>query len=407
MSMTDAAFADGDGASPHRVLCAGICALILTVGLARFAYTPLLPVMRAEAGLSYLAGGWLATFNYVGYLAGVLIAAGVTDMRRKYVLYRLGLIVAVLSTAAMGWTSDVGAWALLRLLGGMSGAAGMLLASGLVLDWLMRNGHRAELGLHFTGLGLGIMVSGIAANLMLDRLDWAQQWVALGVLGAAFLVPAWLWVPAPPAVMDAQPAAVDAKPASASPPSRRWMALLLGAYFCAGFGYVVSATFIVAIVEKMPLLAGRGVWLWVAVGLAAVPSSLLWDRIAQRTGTLRALILGFGLQTVSILLPVLTQDPWLNLLSALLYGGTCIGLVSLTLTLIGRRFPGNSSKAMAKLTISYGIAQIVAPAIAGGIAAATGSYRGALVIAVLVMGVGMLLVMALHALERRLGSAPQ
>src|SRR5690606_22447889 len=148
-------------------------------------------------------------------------AAGVTDMRRKYVLYRLGLIVAALSTAAMGWTSDVGTWALLRLLGGMSGAAGMLLASGLVLDWLMRNGHRAELGLHFTGLGLGIMVSGIAVNLMLDRLDWAQQWVALGVLGAAFLVPAWLWVPAPTG-MDTQPAAVDAKPASASPPSRRW-----------------------------------------------------------------------------------------------------------------------------------------------------------------------------------------
>ena len=58
-----------------RVLAAGVCALILTVGLARFAYTPMLPIMRAQAGLSDLAGGWLATFNYVGYISGALLAA--------------------------------------------------------------------------------------------------------------------------------------------------------------------------------------------------------------------------------------------------------------------------------------------------------------------------------------------
>lgn len=399
MTMLDAAIADGDGASRCRVLWAGICALVLTIGLARFAYTPLLPIMRAQAELSYLAGGWLATFNYVGYLLGALIAANVTNLRHKYVLYRFGLVVAVVSTAAMGWTEDVGTWALLRLVSGMSSAAGMLLASGLILDWLMRNGHRAELGLHFTGIGLGIMVSGIAVNLMLDRLDWAQQWIALGLLGVLFLVPAWRWLPSPTSAQARRPGSGHADRMAA--PSGRWMALLMGSYFCAGFGYVVSATFIVAILEKMPLLVGLGAWLWVAVGLAAVPSSLLWDRIAQRTGYMRALILGFGLQTVSILLPVLTQDPWLNLLSALLYGGTFIGLVSLTLTLIGRRFPGNPSKAMAKLTLSYGLAQIVAPAIAGGIAASTGSYLGALVVAVVVMGAGMLMVVALSALERR------
>ncbi len=417
MSMSDAACSADAGSSRFRVLWAGICALILTVGLARFAYTPLLPIMRAQADLSPLAGGWLATFNYVGYLSGALIAANLTDMHRRYLLYRVGLLVAVLSTAAMGWTEDVGTWALLRLVAGLSSAAGMLIASGLVLNWLMRHGHRAELGLHFTGLGLGIVVSGIAVNLMLDRLDWSEQWVALGVLGVVFLIPAWLWVPAPQEDRSPPPRDTSAPPPArgsvqdrahagtqdpvSTAPSRRWMALLVGSYFCAGFGYVVSATFIVAILEKMPQLAGLGVWLWVAVGLAAVPSSLLWDRIAQGIGYMRALILGFGLQTVSILLPVLTEDLWLNLLSALLYGGTFIGLVSLTLTLIGRRFPGNPSKAMAKLTISYGVAQIVAPAIAGGIAAATGSYRGALVAAVLVMCLGMLLVMILNAIERR------
>ncbi|MER2177353.1 MAG: YbfB/YjiJ family MFS transporter, partial [Stenotrophomonas maltophilia] len=67
-----------------QVIAAGICALVLTVGLARFAYTPLLPVMRADAGLSAAGGGWLATFNYLGYLAGTLLVARVGDMQLNF-----------------------------------------------------------------------------------------------------------------------------------------------------------------------------------------------------------------------------------------------------------------------------------------------------------------------------------
>ena len=85
----------------HRVIFAGICALILTVGLARFAYTPMLPIMRDQAGLSHLAGGWLATINYAGYMSGALLAASISDLGRKFVLYRIGLVIGVLSTAAM------------------------------------------------------------------------------------------------------------------------------------------------------------------------------------------------------------------------------------------------------------------------------------------------------------------
>lgn len=173
------------------------------------------------------------------------------------------------------------------------------------------------------------------------------------------------------------------------------MALFIAVYFCAGFGYVISATFIVAILDKLPALADKGGWVWVIVGLAAAPSSFVWDRLARSMGELQALLLAFGLQTVSIILPAMTLNLPLNLLSAVLYGGTFVGIVSLTLTLIGRSFPDNPAKAMARLTLSYGVAQIVAPAMAGSIAAQTGSYRSALVITAVVMlaGMGLLLVM--------------
>lgn len=377
-------------ADRYRVIFAGICALILTVGLARFAYTPLLPIMRGEAGLTDLAGGWLATFNYVGYITGALIAATISDLSRKFQLYRIGLVVAVVSTAAMGMTQDINLWVALRFVSGLSSTAGLLIASGLVLNWLIRHGHRPELGLHFAGIGLGIVVSGLAVAAMVGNLAWDGQWIGLGLLGVAFFLPAWFWLPAP--------AAVTAQTNRTLPPapSRRWMQLFIAAYFCAGFGYVISATFIVAIVEKLPLLAGKGGWVWVIVGLAAAPSCFLWDRIANNLGQIPALLLAYGLQIVSILLPALSDGTAANLASAVLYGGTFVGIVSLTLSIIGRCFPANPAKAMARLTLSYGVAQIVAPAMAGYIATATGSYQGALIVAAWVMAAGMLLLVALQ-----------
>lgn len=371
-----------------RVLFAGICALILTVGLARFAYTPMLPIMRSEAGLSPLAAGWLATFNYAGYISGAMIAASIGSLRQKFVMYRVGLVLAVVTTAGLGLTDNPVLWAILRFFSGLSSTAGLLLASGLALNWLIRNGHRPELGLHFAGLGLGIVVSGLAVGAMMDWLDWAQQWVGLGLLGLVFFVPAWLWLP-PPA--PSGPLRAGGTHAATAPPARRWMLLMIAMYFCAGFGYVISATFIVAILDKLPLLAGKGGWVWVIVGLAAAPSSFLWDRLARARGDIPALLLAFALQTVSILLPAVTANPWLNLLSAVLYGGTFVGIVSLTLTLIGRRFPANPAKAMARLTLSYGVSQMVAPAMAGYIAARTGSYHGALYVTAVIMLVGMVL----------------
>ena len=386
-----------------RVIVAGICALILTVGLARFAYTPMLPIMREQAGLTHWAAGWLATVNYAGYMAGTLLAASINDLGRKYLIYRCGLVIAVVSTAAMGWTDSVPVWSVLRFVAGFSSTAGLLLASGLVLNWLIRQGHRPQLGLHFVGLGLGIAVSGVAVAALVQGLPWDRQWLGLGLLGIAFLGPAWLWMPPPVAV---QPAAAQAASTSTTPP-RRWMWLLIAAYFCAGFGFAMGATYTVAILVKLPLLADKGGWVWVIVGLAAAPSCFLWDRVADAVGQVRALMMAFGLQMVSVLMPIATDHAWFNVGGAMLFGATFVGIVSLTLTLIGRCFPANPAKAMARMTLSYGVAQIIAPAMAGYIATASGSYHGALVVTALVMGCGVVALQALIHEEKRAALAAQ
>ncbi|MEX8516980.1 MAG: YbfB/YjiJ family MFS transporter [Leptothrix sp. (in: b-proteobacteria)] len=391
-----------------QVLAGGVSGLILTLGIARFAYTPLLPLMQQQTWLNDAAGGWLATFNYLGYMSGALLAANISSLQLKFKLYRIGLVIAILSTLGMAFTTDAVLWTLLRYLAGLSSAAGMLLSSGLVLNWLMRNGHRAELGVHFGGIGLGILASGLAVMAMLGRLDWDAQWLVLGAAGVLFAAPAWAWVPPPaPAAAAASPSASNG-PAAAStptsgaarfiappPPSARWMRLLIASYFCAGFGFVVSATFIVAMAAKQPALASTGGLAWVLVGLAAVPACFGWDHLARRMGELPALLLAYLAQIISIVLPALSDTAGMFVLAAMLYGATFIGIVSLTLALVGRAFPANPAKAMARLTLSYGVAQVLAPALCGQMAQASGNYRGALWLTAAVMLVGAVLLAAL------------
>jgi MFS family permease len=376
---------------PWQVLTGGICGLVLTIGLARFAYTPLLPSLQTQTGLTDAAAGALAAVNYLGYMSGALAATWIEDVRWRHWLYSAGLWMALITVGAMALTTWMPAWALVRYVGGLCGATGMLLGSGLVLGWLIRQGRRPELGLYFIGLGLGIVVSAAGAW-ALSQLwpTWSDQWLAFAVLGLVFFIPAWAWrPPVPPQVVVAHDAPV------VSVGTRRWRWTLLASYFAAGWGFVISATFTVAIVEREPALAGQGPLAWALVGMAAMPAVFIWDLVARRWGDKQALLLAFGLQTFSVLLPALSGELWAALAGAVGYGATFIGIVSLTLALVGRRAPNNPGQAMAKLTLSYGAAQMLAPVVAGFMAQATGSFQGALWLTAGVMAIGMALLATL------------
>jgi predicted MFS family arabinose efflux permease len=380
-----------------KVLGAGIFSLILVLGVARFAYTPLLPLMQHQAGLGVAAAGWLAAINYAGYLSGALVATMISDMVLKDRLYRIGMVLAILSTAMMGMTTDFTLWAVSRFVAGLSSAAGLLLGSGLILNWLIRHNHRSELGIHFSGIGLGIASAAAAVSLMNHWLDWREQWYALTALGCVLLVPALGWLPPP----DRSAVTRTGQKMEDAPPSAAFMRLFTAAYFCAGVGYVVSATFIVAIVDHIPGRAGDGGIVFLVIGLAAAPSCIAWDFIARRIGKLNALIAASVLQIIGIMLPVLADGLAAALLGALLFGGTVMGMVSLVLTMAGQYYPTRPAKMMGRMTLSYGAAQIIGPAITGWLATRFGSYAAGLYLAGAVMVAGTLLLLVLKAVEKR------
>jgi len=389
-------------ASLHKwqVLVAGVTSLVLTVGLARFAYTPLLPVMHEQTGLSNVAGGWLATINYAGYMLGALLAATLHNSRLRYAFYRFDLIAAVIGTAGMGMTENVVVWAVLRFIAGVASAGGILLASGLVLTWLIHHGRRADLSGHFMGMGLGVAISGIAAVLMAHRFDWASQWLALGVLGIFLFIPAWFWMPSP--AHTAHPHATTNPTATRT--SVGW--LLLSTYFCAGVGYVISATFLVAIVTQQSGAASTGNLVWIVVGVAATLAVLFWGRCARWLGDIQTLLVAYILQILSLLLPLYTEGFAGAMVGAILYGATFPGIVSLTMAYVGRRQSHNPGPAIAKLTLSYGVGQIVAPAVAGMLAHRTGTYSTSLWLAVVVMAVGVILLGVLYCRDNQQADKP-
>lgn len=366
----------GADLSRLKVLASGVFCLILTMGIARFSYTPMMPIMFDQTALSKVLAGWLATINYAGYMLGSLTAMLVSNLIIKDRIYRLGLILAIVTTFMMGLSEEPWVWAVSRFVAGFSTASGILIGSGLMLSWLITHNHRSEMGIHFSGIGLGI--SGVALLLWFsESLSWSQQWLAMGLLGVFLAIPAWRWLPPP----DVSGANTSGKLLKDNPPSKRFLKLMIWAYFCAGFGFVISATYIVAIVESQPAMEGKGELAFLILGLCAAPACIIWDLISRKVGILNALLLVYAIHALGIVLPTLNDTLLFALLSAGLYGFTFVGIVSIVLTMAGRFYPTKPAKLMGLLTISYGVPQIIAPTIAGYLAEISGNYNAALYMA--------------------------
>ena len=230
-------------------MSSGIFCLVLTMGIARFSYTPMIPIMFEQVGLSKVLAGWLATINYMGYMSGALTATLVSSLVVKDRLYRLGLVLAVVTTFMMGVSTEPWVWGISRFLAGFGTAAGLLIGAGLMLNWLIRHNHRSEMGIHFSGVGIGIVFVSVLIWSS-NQLTWSEQWFLMALVGILMAIPAWKWLPKP----DTSGLTESGKSLEDKPPSQRFLRLMMFVYFCGGFGFVISATYIVAIVESQPIM---------------------------------------------------------------------------------------------------------------------------------------------------------
>ena len=372
---------------PLIVLAGGVCALMAAMGVGRFAYTPILPLMQQALPFSDGAAGLLASVNYAGYLLGAMATIFLPAGEGQIGRLRLSLLLSVLTTAGMGMTTDPIAWHVLRFLSGFSSAGVFVLASGAVLEVLVRYNRLTWSGWLYGGVGAGIALTGLAVPPMAQAWGWRGTWLGLAVVAALLSLGAWSWL------REGGHSAPRSHPPP-SPPQKgaRLLPWLTAAYFCEGLGYVVTGTFLVALVQRMPELAGHSAASWVMVGLAAIPSCFLWAHLARRIGYPSALVLAHMLQAIGILLPLLHAGTAGVYGGALFFGATFMGIVTLSVGWGRSLLPNRTGRVIGILTTAFGAGQIIGPAAAGRLAEITDGFTLPLVAAALIVVTGGALV---------------
>jgi predicted MFS family arabinose efflux permease len=347
----------------------GMLALAAGMGIGRFVYTPILPDMAAALGLSKSAAGLIASANFLGYLAGALLAAlpHLPGGRRGWFLG--GLAASALTTAAMALPDAMLPFLLLRFVGGVASAFVLVLGSALVLDQLATLHRPGRAALHFAGVGVGIAVS----SLLVDTLhavgaDWRCLWLASGAV-AAVAVPLAAWL-----VPDAAGAPAVQSTARTAEHLPRGLGALTLCHGLFGFGYVVTATFLVAVVRAAPQARVLEAVVWLAVGLAAAPSTAAWGYIAARTGPLRAYALACLLEAIGVAAGGLWSTPAAALLAAILLGGTFMGITALGFAAARAMAPQHQRRCFALITAGFGLGQIAGPTVAGLLLDRTNSF---------------------------------
>ncbi|MEY2229490.1 YbfB/YjiJ family MFS transporter [Streptomyces virginiae] len=321
------------------------------MGVGRFAYTPIMPLMHAQAGISNSLGASLATANYLGYLAGALLGIAAPALLRSATALRVGLLVLTVSLALMPLTHDDGAWWALRLIAGAASALVFMIATSAMLAGLAAHAEHMT-GWAFGGVGAGIALSGMTVVAVQQAGSWQAAWSACAALTVLLTAAAWGLAPrtaAPAATVPAE-----------RPRTRRWFTALLASYLLEGIGYIIAGTFLVAALQQ-----GAPGWIssgaWIVVGLAALPSCALWMRLARRMSRPALLTISLSLQAVGIALPALSAGSVPALAAAILFGATFMGVSTMALA-IGThlRIP----HAIALLTTGYSLGQILGPLLA-------------------------------------------
>lgn len=367
-----------------RYLIGGIFALVIAMGIGRFSYTVILPYMQETFEFSRATAGYLATSNYLGYLVGAWVAGRLPIGNKRILFLQITLVISILTTAFMGFTNVIIIWYLLRFISGVVSAFIFVVITSLILDQLASSSHMHLSGLFYSGVGIGIALSAVIVSPIQAVFHWNGTWIVLALFSIVLFVLIVLFIK--PITPSKQ--LVESQIISQKTPPQSWMKWLIIAYSLEGLGYIVTGTFIVSIAQESTSFHGDAAFVWFVVGVAAIPSCIVWSKLAQRYGYVKILLISMILQAIGIVLPALATNSMTLYASAFIFGATFMGITTVCTTLARKLAPVNSHQMIGYLTAGYALGQMIGPSIAGTLASYTNSYQYALVGASLVVMLG-------------------
>ncbi|MBB3261209.1 putative MFS family arabinose efflux permease [Paraburkholderia bannensis] len=375
----------------RRAALACMLTLAAALGIGRFAFTPLLPLMLHGGGLDLRHGSWLASLNYAGYFAGAMACAALRFTPARVV--RAGLVATALLTIVMGLTQSFWMWAIVRFVAGAVSAATFVFASQWGLRRLTQLGAHAWSGVIYTGPGVGIVATGLLVSAA-GGLGARAGWIGFGLVCALIVAIVWpVFVETPRQAHPAHPAAAASQAraagAQSAPTASRadafWLVVLYGV---PGFGYIITATFLPVIARHA--LPGS-IWpdlFWPMFGAALIVGALCAARLPLHWDNRLLLAACYVLQALGIASGIV----WPNAAGFSL-GSVLIGLPFTAITLFAMReariMRGDHAAAlMGYATGAYGIGQILGPLAAAPLAASSGSFSPSLWLAALSLVAG-------------------
>jgi MFS family permease len=360
--------------SPVAVALTGLLALAVAMGIGRFAFTPILPMMQMDAGLSLAAGGWLASANYLGYLLGALWAMVLRVQATTAI--RAGLVTIGITTLGMGVIDHVAAWVVLRLLAGIASAWVLIYVSAWSLERLTPLRRPLLNSTVYAGVGTGIAVAGAVCLVLMHRhASSAQAWIGLGILSLG--ATAWIWS----MIRSHGPRAADA---GAAQRGHRWDAESVRLVFCYGsfgFGYIIPATFLPVMAREViddPAIFG---WSWPVFGAAAASSTFAAASLARVMANRRLWMVSQLTMAVGVAVPLLWPGIAGIMLAALFVGGTFVVCTMVGLQEARLVAGAHATGLMAAMTAAFALGQILGPLTATYAIKAGASMSSALLVA--------------------------
>jgi MFS family permease len=342
--------------SALAITVAGILSLAVAMGIGRFAFTPLMPLMIHEGHLDLAAGGWIAAANYAGYLAGAITAP-----RLRWNAVRLGavaLVATALLTAAMALTLPAWLWALLRFAAGVASAWAFVATAIWCLGALAASGQPHRAGAVYSGVGFGIALTGlfcVAAAALHESA--AAMWIELGVISAVLLVPV-AWALRGRGNHPRMAAAGDQRGGATAVEGMRGLVVCYGAL---GFGYILPATFLPVLARSLvddPRIFGLA---WPLFGLTAAASTFIAGWALRRFTRLQVWAVSNVVMGTGVLLPSVWLNGWTVALSALGVGGTFMIVTLAGVQEVRARTQGDATPLVARMTASFALGQIAGP----------------------------------------------
>lgn len=374
--------------SNSAIILAGILALIVGVGVARFVFTSLLPFML-EDYLSVTFAGVLASLNYVGYLSGSIFAVFIKDINAKVKYFRLGMFLCVFTTLVLGTSQNELVWSISRIIAGFGAAMALVVGSAIVMTKLKMDNKTKAMGIHFSGIGFSVLVTDLIVRAVyIYDPSWKTAWIVLTLFGFIAALYSMFILS-----FDKEVKQNVVKHHFDKSLFTPFVILLIIAYFAEGVGMVVQGTFLPDIINSLQGLEGYGSFTWTIVGIAGIPSCIVWMTLANKYGSINIIIIAMLFQIVGILIPALSSNIYLNLFSGVLFGGTFVGLVALFMNLGGKIAGSNPVILMGALTTAYGIGQVLAPLYSVKLIEIFGNYTMALYVTAFIVFCGVLLLL--------------